>query len=217
MALIQCPDCNKFYSDVATACPHCGRPSSAELRNRYRDDSALVEKDARKGELAAIETLIEQVLEPIGATAKVTKTFGSLHLELSGKTKPIEEQACMELITKAMNAIKPEGTTVVGASFFHKERTKRWVRYLQLKDGDFVDNTKGTKVNVTIAAGIALVAFFGGCSAYINALQNPTPPTIEEKMKAIAKDKCMRYKIGCPEKNWKWSPELNRFIYSESE
>lgn len=29
MALIQCPDCRGSVSDVAPACPHCGRPNAA--------------------------------------------------------------------------------------------------------------------------------------------------------------------------------------------
>lgn len=28
MALIQCPDCSAQISDVAAACPHCGRPAA---------------------------------------------------------------------------------------------------------------------------------------------------------------------------------------------
>jgi hypothetical protein len=29
MALVTCPDCNGSVSDVAPACPHCGRPNTA--------------------------------------------------------------------------------------------------------------------------------------------------------------------------------------------
>ena len=31
MALITCPDCETRISDLAPACPHCGRPADADL------------------------------------------------------------------------------------------------------------------------------------------------------------------------------------------
>jgi hypothetical protein len=59
----------------------------------------------------------------------------------------------------------------------------------------------GEGTGVAIALGI--VAFFGGCTAYMNQfmnqLANPTRFTIEEKIEYIGKDRCLTHKIGCPE------------------
>jgi hypothetical protein len=44
MALVPCPECDKDVSDLATTCPHCGRPLVAETRVAPTVDPPSVEK-----------------------------------------------------------------------------------------------------------------------------------------------------------------------------
>lgn len=49
--------------------------------------------------------------------------------------------------------------------------------------------------------GIFVAGFlvlFGGCFAYMSQLANPRSPSLEEKIEAISRDKCLMYKVDCP-------------------
>ena len=45
MALVKCPDCQKEHSDLAQACPNCGRPIRAvvveQTAKRWKDQQTI--------------------------------------------------------------------------------------------------------------------------------------------------------------------------------
>ena len=68
MALINCPDCNKEISDLAPACPHCGRPNPNHVVTRQVPNPNHIVTTQATGKLY-------KALEAIGVLLTIIGTF----------------------------------------------------------------------------------------------------------------------------------------------
>ena len=54
MALIKCPDCGKEVSDVAPACPNCGRPIAQQQNKRSFRKTQTIQMTAKRFKVAKL-------------------------------------------------------------------------------------------------------------------------------------------------------------------
>lgn len=91
MALIECPDCKKQISEMASSCPVCGRPSENHIEEADSRVTAKRRHESRVGlgsALAIIGTIIYGVYpssDPTMSTTGVGLILVGILLFLSGR------------------------------------------------------------------------------------------------------------------------------------
>lgn len=122
-------------------------------------------EDAKKGDLSAISCLVHQAFAAyeIDIRVEAKMQWGvTLWLKLRSD-RPLNSQKCLNIISRALDSIKPEKIISVKISETSPKNPKQqvWNKYLALKRGRFVDDTKAADRTQTIAYSIHAVASVG--------------------------------------------------------
>ena len=112
MALIKCPDCQSDVSDLAPACPKCGRPIAAKSTPVAMTPEATIRKPISLGVKIGIGMFI--VLPLIVAVVAVVFVVGLLGRQIAGRSPETWQSRTLEVIRpspedrqrKAMEDIK---------------------------------------------------------------------------------------------------------------
>jgi hypothetical protein len=120
--------------------------NSREMNKKGSEDSTKLGllKSAKEGDLCAISSLVSQSLKDEQVTVEAQMQFGvTLWLKLKAPTK-LNQEACLQTVLKTLNLIKVDKIKSVRVTELSQTSKGKqlWNKYLSLKKGEFVDNTK---------------------------------------------------------------------------
>jgi len=130
-----------------------------------------LQESAQKGDLSAIASVIQRAFTNQKVQVDAEMQYGvTLWLKLKSD-KTLDSQSCLNAIRKTLDNIKPEKVNVVRVSETSPKNPKQqvWNKYLGIKQGKFVDNTKQTN---QISFAVCAVVISG--LLYAGVTQKPT-------------------------------------------
>lgn len=144
-----------------------------------------LQESARKGDLSAIASVIQQAFTNHKVHVDAEMQFGvTLQLKLKSD-KPLDSQSCLNVICKTLDNIKPEKVKTVRVSETSSKSPKLqvWNKHLGIKQGKFADNTKQTN-----RMSFAVCALVISGLLYAGVTQKPAPSTSPTAVQAVNPD-----------------------------
>ena len=119
-----------------------------------------LQESAKRGDLSAISSLVQQAFTTAFTTCEVCVNAEMqvdviLWLKLKSD-KNLNPQACLNVISRLLDSLKPEKITSVRVSKTSSENSEQqvWNKYLALKQGKFVDNTEAINQTSYAVCGV---------------------------------------------------------------
>jgi len=99
MALITCPDCGKEHSDLAKACPNCGRPNGTQEAEKEKSESVVKPAAEQKkgGGSGCLTVLGIMFILPIPLVA-IGLVFYSIQQQKIGACNQGKKEECQSLL-----------------------------------------------------------------------------------------------------------------------
>ena len=128
---------------------------------------------AKKGDLLALATLIEQAFAPSEIQIETTKQWGIVPWFKLKSNNTLDAQVSLSVVLKVLNSVKPENINAARVSQVSPKDPKQqaWDETLELKNGNFVVTRITQTQGVFILAGIVASLFlFTHCAIQLNSI-----------------------------------------------
>lgn len=148
-------------------------------------------KSAKQGNINAISNLVQTAFDDDNITVVANmEWFITLSLKIVSQ-KVLEPQVCTKKVIEILNEIQPAGITLVRVSSIATicKIKYRWNRWIDRKQGEFVDNTNN--VNLLNYTVIAFLVPWIGCTALTNKPSTPPPNITSQPSTQITNPDCL--------------------------
>ncbi|NDJ23713.1 hypothetical protein GS682_19120 [Nostoc sp. B(2019)] len=148
-------------------------------------------ESAKQGNINAISDLVHRAFNDDNISVEAHMQLGvTLWLKLRSQ-KVLEPQFYTKKVIETLNEIQPARITFVRVSSMASIGKSKcsWNRWIAIKQGEFVDDTKNANLLNYIA--IAFLVSWIGCTAFTNKLSSPPPNTSGQTSTQITNPDCL--------------------------
>ncbi|MBW4684672.1 MAG: hypothetical protein KME40_06130 [Komarekiella atlantica HA4396-MV6] len=167
-------------------------------------------ESAKQGNINAISDLVQKAFDDDNVTVEPHMDLLGITLTLKlSSQKVLEPQVCIKKVIETLNEIQPTGIKLVRVSSIASicQIKYRWNRWIDRKQGEFVDDTKNA--NLLNYITIAFLVSWIGCTTFTNKPSSPPPNTSSQTSTQITNPDCLYVpESAIAGKNWQ---EISQF------